>query len=1140
MKNAVTKYLSYVGSLFLVLLLPAIMHAQGEDIKTIVSVFYPVEEYGSQIPELEQKLDFEIIDKSISEALFLISKNFRLEIAFDSNQLRDIDKTITLDQGTMSVADALVYMLEDTGFKAVLTNMGEIILKSSVEEEIFQENVTGRVTDLVTEEPIPGVNIVIAETSVGTTTNQEGYFELNVPSLEEVLIFSFIGYERQEISLNGRTEISVQLVSQAIEGEEMVVTAFGIQRESRQLSYAVQDIDGEAVASVGNSNIVNSLQGKIAGVTVKQTSGAPGSSHRITIRGTRSLLGDNEPLYVIDGLPVSGGSRAIDINPSNIESINVLKGPTAAALYGLRASNGAIVIETKKGTGIPDTGPQVSFESNYNIHQISMLPEKQSMYMQGENGQFNPFSAHSWGPRVDETGTYINQLGEEEEAAIYDNARNYFQTGGIVNSNLNISNSLDRGNYALGLGYTDQSGIMKTTGMQRLNVSVSGGYDLFDDLRISTSMNLVNTQIDDQPTSGTSGWWAVFAVPRSYDLAGKPTHVPGNPYQQINFRGQHDNLYWLLDNNYIDNETSRFLGNLNFTYTPLDWLAVDYRVGMDGYTNRVETVFELGSGSGRTDPPSGGSLNNFMQEYRQVNSNLMATITQDISEDFNIELTFGNEFYHTRARNVTSSGSDFVIGGFHHISNAATHSTAGNLTQSRVVGFYGNLSLSWQNSIFLNATGRNDIVSNMPSQNRSFFYPSIGLSAIFTDFLSIPENILSLGKIRASIAEVGQAGPIHSTQLVYNSGAATGGFAWPYQGLNAFSLSGQLNSDDLRTENTRTYEVGVDLRFLGGRLGLDYTYYDSKADGQIYRVPIALSTGFSNELRNAGEMSVQGHEIMFHITPIATSNIMWDITTNFTTFTNKVLSLAEGIDQLELGGFRVTQVAIPGEEYPAIRGSGFARDPASGEVVVDAREILPNGNPNPTYGMPLRAEHDIILGNSNPDFEVGFVNNFSYRNLSLTAQIDWRQGGKFSSGQNRLGKLYGVNIETANREEDYIYPGKKGYFESGELIVTGENDITIQRGQTFFQSNQDPIAESNVYDATYVRLREVRISYALPSVWLDNLGIRSASVYLIGTNLWTRASVPHFDPEMFNNTASEQYNSYPQTKGFGGGIRIDI
>lgn len=1009
----------------------------------------------------------------------------------------------------------------------------------------LQITVRGTVTDQEGGEPLPGVNVLVKNTTIGTVTGIEGGYTLHVPDDATTLVFSSVGYTTREVMIDNRSVIDVAMAPDVQALSEVVVTAFGIEKEKKALSYAVQEVEGERVAAVGNTNVVNSLQGKVAGVIVKQSSGAPGSRSQITIRGSRSFVGNNEPLYVIDGLPVSSGDRTIDINPNDIKSINVLKGPTAAALYGLRASNGVIVIETKKGEGASKGRPSVTFDANYNVDQISMFPETQTTYAQGERGVFNAHSAFSWGPRIDTMGTYINQLGEPEEAAVYDNAREFFKTGGTLNTNLTITNAFDGGNYAISLGFADQQGIVANTGMQRINFKFAGGYDITDKLRINTSVSYANNLIDRfHPTTGGSNlFYGAFFTPPSYNLKGKPTHEPGDPYKQINFRGQHDNIYWALENNYINDRTTRTFGNISLDYRPMDWLSVNYRIGMDEYTTNIKQVFEKGSGhsGGRTDPPSGGSISNNMLNHRQINSNLNVTLSRNFGDDFNVDFLIGNELYDIRSNTVSNNGSDIVIGGFHHISNTSIQTTSENLSRSRVVGFYGNLSLSWQNSVFLNATGRNDIVSNMPRQNRSFFYPSVGLGVVFTEFLSIPENILTFGKLRASVAEVGQAGPIYSTQTVFVPGTAAGGFTFPYQGLNAFTQSNQFNSTNLRPENTRTFEAGVDLRFLNDRVGLDYTYFNSKAEGQIYEVPIAVSTGYSSELRNAGEMSIRGHELMLNITPVTTSDFRWYVSTNFTTYTNKVLSLAEGIEQLELGGSRVTAVAQEGEEFPSLRGFGYARDPATGEVVVDGRPVLPNGNPNPLYGMPLRSTEEIILGSAQPDFEMGFINRISYKNFTFSAQIDWRKGGKVSSGYNRLGKLYGVLSETENREANYILPGNKGYYnEGGNLVVEGDNDIVIQRGYDFYRVNQDPIIESNVYDATFVRLREVRLSYDLPAGMLENTFIRSASFYLIGRNLWLNAALPHFDPEMFSVSQGEEYTTYPQTKSFGGGVSINF
>ncbi|MEQ9437409.1 MAG: SusC/RagA family TonB-linked outer membrane protein [Cyclobacteriaceae bacterium] len=1129
--------------------------------------------------QAEKKITLQVEEKSILEVLEEIKQHTGYIFVFSNDQI-DVHEKVSLRASDEPISSVLQKVFRGRGVRYHIydeqiilyqnkspqqirsgepgnsegnyTPNDELIRASGqpksrgAQESILQQNIRGQVTDGENGESLPGVNVLAKGTNTGTVTDGDGNYNLTVGDEVTTLVFSSIGFVTEEVAINGQEVINLVLMPDIASLQEVVVTAFGIEREKKALSYAVQEVDGEAVSKVGNPNMISSLQGKVAGVIVRPSTGMPGARPQITIRGSRSFVGDNEPLYVVDGLPIDGGDRAIDINPSDIASINVLKGPTAAALYGLRASNGVIVITTKRGKG---TGgkPQISFDSNYSFDNISVMPDIQQSYMQGEEGVFNPYSSFSWGPRIDTTGIYINQLGEEEPAAAYNNARDFFQTGGTYNGNFTIANSFDGGNYAVGVGYTDQQGIVESTDMQRLNFKLAGDYQLGERLTVGTSLNYSNLRIDEAVQGGgnSSLFYAAFFAPISYNLAGKPYAEPGEPYSQINFRGQHDNIYWSLKNNYTDRKTNRFFGNINTTYKLAEGLSLNYRLGIDTYTESNKSIYALGSGQtgGRTDPPSGGRINDNINTSQQINSNLNLQFSRTFEENFQLDVLVGNEIYDIRSRSVSNQGSDIVIGGFDHISNTSTQTTDEYIGRRRVVGFFGNIAASWKNTLFLNATGRNDIVSNMPRGNRSFFYPSLGLGLAFTELFEVNEDFLTFGKVRASIAEVGQAGPIYSTQNVFVQGGA-GGFTFPFNGINAFSLSNSLNSQVLEPENTRTVELGFDLRFFNARLGLDYTYFDTRSNGQIYRVPIARSTGFSTELRNAGEMSSNGHEIILTGRPIVGNRFSWDISTNFTSYKNIVVSLADGIERLELGGSRANIIAEEGRAYPSLSALGYARDPATGQVVVDGREVLPNGNPNTRYGMPLRSTEEVYLGSVQPDFEIGLVNTFHYQGFSLTAQLDWRKGGVTSSGINRLGKLYGVLAITENREEDYVFPGKQGFYdEEGNLIVEGDNDVVIQRGFEFFRRNQDPIIESNVYDASFLKIREVSLTYDFSQSMLANSFISSASVFLTGRNFLLWSNLPNFDPETGvgnggGNAQGEEYVSYPQLKSYGAGVRL--
>jgi TonB-dependent SusC/RagA subfamily outer membrane receptor len=432
-------------------------------------------EGNAQIKSIEEvKVQLPLNGVSVSEAFSKIEGASPYNFVYLHKEIRNLPE-IFIEHSNQSIYDLLVEIAKQTGLEFKQINQNIHVQKSKKRQfskkvsivQLFLE-ITGKVTD-ENGVPLPGVTIIIEGSSTGTVTDIDGNYTLEAEE-GAVLIFSFVGFENQRIKVGNSNVIDVRLLQDQSSLDEVVVTAFGIEKEKKSLSYAVQEVEGDKLAAVGNTNLVNSIQGKIAGVIVKQSSGAPGSTSQINIRGSRSFVGNNEPLYVVDGLPISSGSRTIDINPNDIKSMNVLKGPTAAALYGLRASNGVVVIETKKGEGALKGVPTVTLESNYNFDQLSRVPDIQNTYAQGERGVFNPFSAFSWGPRIDTMGVYTNQLGEMEEAAVYDNVGDLFRTGGTSNTNLSISNAIERGNYAINLGMANQAGILENTGMQRMNM----------------------------------------------------------------------------------------------------------------------------------------------------------------------------------------------------------------------------------------------------------------------------------------------------------------------------------------------------------------------------------------------------------------------------------------------------------------------------------------------------------------------------------------------------------------------------------------------------------------------------------------------------------------------------------------------
>lgn len=998
----------------------------------------------------------------------------------------------------------------------------------------LEKTITGKVTD-ENDEPLPGVNIVVKNTTTGTVTDVEGNYRLNVPDDVEILVFSSVGYLTEEIVIGSRTSIEVEMTPDIQALSEVVVTAFGIEKDKKALSYATQEVEGQKVSAVGNPNVLNGLQGKVAGVTIRLNSGMPGKAPKINIRGSRSLTGNNQPLYVIDGLPVEGGDRVSDFNPNDIESINVLKGPAASALYGLRASNGVVVITTKSGKR--SSRPTLNFDTQYSIDRVSRLPDLQMVYSQGFNGDFDLSQIWTWGARIDEIGTYTNEFGEQEVAASYDNDKAFYKTGGTLNSNISFADGGENGNYLIGVGYTNQSGIVPGSDMERYNIKFNGETTKINRLTVGLSINYSDLDIDDYPEArGNDNYFrGLVDVPPSYNLKGKPYADPNNPYRQFYYRAGQNNPYWAVNHNFREAQTNRTFGNLSFKYDITDALSATYRIGVDYFNTNSVDFRELGTAPrGRTNPPSGGSVSFVNTTQNQINSNFFLTFDKDISEDINLNVIVGNEFYDIRTNNNTSGGSDFVTGNWVNLANATNISGSNSAYNQRTVGFYGNLNVGWKNMLFLNASGRNDIVSNMPSDNRSFFYPSFGTSFAFTEAFPVLENFLTFGKIRATYAEVGQVGPIYVNEAGFVKGSP-GGFVFPFNGITGLTQRSTIVNPELEPENTKTIELGIDLRFFNNRLGIDYTYYSNKSEGQIYSVPVPLSTGASTEIRNAGEMLSKGHEVTLTTTPVKTTNFEWEFIVNFNTYENTVEALAEGIDRLILSD---PIVAEAGYTYPAIYGRSYLRDPATDQIVID------NDLSSPTYGFPLMDNNLKILGSPVPDYEFNFINNFHYKNFSLTAQLDWRQGGVFWNHSLAEANWRGLAIETLDREQDVIIEGKKGHWEGTELIVEGDNDITIKKQWPYYSQLWTNL-ESQLSDASFVRLREVTLTYSFPEAWFSKGVFSAASFYLTGRNLFL-ISDAFTDPEINSSESGNQnaigveYSETPQTRSYGIGIRVTL
>lgn len=1062
------------------------------------------------------------------------------------------------------------------------------------------KSVSGKVLSAEDGQPIIGASVMVKGTTTGTITGVDGDFTITLAGSAKTLVISYVGMKTLEVDAKANMVVKMESDTKLI--DEVVVTALGISREKKSLGYSVQEVKSEDLMRTNNPDLVSSLSGKIAGIEVRQSSGMPGAPSQVFIRGARSFSGNNQPLYVVDGMPISSGSdysqtgnagvvgaaysnRTVDIDPNDIESINVLKGQAASALYGLRASNGVILITTKSGKNAKGK-TLVTFNTSYTTDEISRPWEPQMEYAHGSYGSYTPVGSFTWGPKISELSQNATYGGDANghpglffdpfkgtwvTPQAYNNAANFFQKGTSLNNSINISKAGEFGNFSVGIGNTDQEGIVSIATMKRYTAKASGTINLTKKWNVTFSSNYSDSKISKMPSGNDSWLFTVYGAPSDYDLMGSPYYMPDGPYnkfRQLSYRrgSVGENPRWAMENNHYLEQTKRFFGNIGTEYNPADWLNIKYQIGIDTYTSDMEDLLQMGSTrTGQSLPtaylkptnlvypynaPTGGRIDKYGLTRRNLNSLLSFTFKKQITDDLSASLMLGNEIDDRYTIDWTMTGTGFTIPGWNNMSNTSTQTADGGEDYYRSVGFYGNLSLDYKNMLYFNATGRNDIVSSMPSGNRSFFYPSASLGFVFTELPVLSNNdILNFGKARVSYAAVGQAGSYN--ERVYVQGAAGSGFltdgiTFPLGGVVGFRPSSTLYDPTLKPQNTTTWEVGLELKGLNNRVGIDYSYSSQLAKDQIFAVPMAGSTGYSQIYMNAGEMSSKSHEIMAFVTPIQTKDFEWTLNVNFTKTVNTCLALADGVDNISLGGFEDPNIrASVGDTYPAIYGTQFLKDDA-GNVLVDDIEFYDDNNngvqdageANPYYGMPLSGEFGKI-GDVSPDFIVGVTNQLRYKFITLTAQLDWKQGGQIYSGSNRLVDLYGTSKATADRSTPFIYNGYKSNGEKNDIERGGENDPDAY--QDLYVDIVSSISEAYVYESSYLKLREIALNLALPKK-ITPKWMSSASLNLSARNILLWTALPNFDPEtsqgMGNMAGGMDYMSLPQTTSYGVGLNI--
>lgn len=1068
-----------------------------------------------------------------------------------------------------------------------------------------QKTVSGTVTNNDDGSAIPGVSILIKGTQTGTVTDLDGKYSIKVPNDASILVFSFVGKETQEVTVGSQTSINVALKTTAIELEGTVITALGISREKKSLGYSTQKISGDKVNTVRTDNFINTMSGKVSGLQVR-TNNNMGGSTNIIIRGSSSLTGNNQPLFVIDGVPISNdntnassqrqggtgydyGNAASDINPDDIASINVLKGAAATALYGSRAANGVIIITTKKGqkaaTGKSYLGVTMNLSGTMGVVDKSTFVNYQKDYGAGY-GPYYSGGDHpglyeydfdgdgvddlvvpttedaSFGEKFDPTLMVYqwdsfdpenpNYMKKTPWVAAANDPITFFEKAWTFKNSIAIDGGTDHSTFRLAYSRLDQSGIMPNSHLTRDNFNFSSSYDLSDKLTASATINYAKTNglgrnstgYSDNILSSFRQWYEtnvdIQDQKAMYELTGR--NVTWNYHSENLLVPEYwDNPYWTRYKNYETDYRNRLFGNIALNYKINDHISILGRATTDYYSEMQEERRAIGSisarfGISRLDVGSG--YQRFNRTFQENNYDLIANYKGNISEDLSVTGLIGTNYRTNMVSSIfASTNGGLVVPGLYSLSNTVSPSLSPIENESRiaVLGMFGQVSFGYKNMAYLDATLRRDKSSTLPTENSAYLYPSVSGNFIFSQILDA--DWLSFGKVRANYAEVGNDAPFASINDTYAKPS-------PFGSTTLFSVPSTKNNSQLKPERTRSLEAGIEMMFKDNRIGLDFAVYKNNTIDQILPVSISTATGYSTKYVNSGEIENKGIELSLFATPVKTADFSWDLILNWAKNTNKVLSLYEGVDNLQLGSFQggISINATVGEPYGVIQGTDFVIDDATGKKVINS-----SGYHDGYY--KISSTSDNVIGNINPDWNAGLTNRFNYKDFSLSFLLDYQKGGSVFSLDQWYGQGTGLYANTVFTN-DLGNPVRNTLADGGGVILDGvkedgtPNDQRV-RGDNYalFGWARNPNSMF-VYDASYLKLRELVLTYKLPKKMIGDSFIRGASISFVGSNLWIIfKNLPDADPESgvsSGNLQGWQSGVLPTTRNFGINVNLQF
>jgi TonB-linked SusC/RagA family outer membrane protein len=1034
---------------------------------------------------------------------------------------------------------------------------------------LIQSKLEGTVIDAVTKETIIGASVNIKGTTHGVVTDLDGKFFFQTgQKLPYTLIVSYLGYKKVEIVVN-ENPIKISLTQEQNALSEVVVTALGISKEKKSLGYTTQSLKNKDLVNTKESNFLNSLTGKLAGVRITNSQGDMGSS-RIIIRGETSIAGNNQPLFVVDGVPVdnsqlgsTGGAtrdfrNAIaDLNPQDIETLTVLKGPNAAALYGSRAAHGVVLITTKSGKGQKGLG--ISFSSGITLSQVATLPSFQNSFGQGSNGKFsyvdgkgggvNDGVDESWGPKLD--GRLIPQFYSNGQAVPFvahpDNVKNFFNTGLTFDNSISVAKSDEKSDFRLGVNNQKQTGTVPNSEINKTNFTISTNYELSKSIKVGVNANYIVTNAPALP-GGPSGGRAA-GVMLQFLWFGRQVDINdlNNDWNKNWNNSYYSNPYWNAYYNTTSQQRNRLIGDVHLDAKLADGLNFKFRTGVDYYNDRRKYTIKYG-----TNGTPFGSYAEDAYTVNEQNTEGIFTYTKKINDDFSLDALAGFNIRNHSDANNYQKAPRLAVPDLYTLTNSRDPLTSSNsLSRLRVYSAYASAQFGYKNYAFLNVTARNDWSSTLPSSNRSYFYPSVNGSVVLSEALNLKSNTLDFLKLRGGWSEVGNDADPYQLATVYN-------FQTAFDGNPIQTSSQKKLNENLKPETTRSTELGLEASFWKNRLHFDVAYYNTNSLDQILEIKTTTASGYNTQLINAGKINNHGVEIQLDGNPVQTQDFKWNVAVNYSKNISKVevLDYDKQIQNYTIGSSGgVDVLASVGQAYGALYGTAYQRD-ASGNIVIGAN------------GLPKADPQKKVLGHYTPDYLAGLTNTLTYKNLEFSFLVDASVGGELFSGTNRTGNYTGVlaqtmpGRDTANGGLSYYYPANNTtnpktlltggaaptgvtVYDDGMIFngvyADGTPNKQVISAQEYYKASYN-ISEAYIYSSTFVKMREIKLAYNFNKSFAKRLGLEGASITAVGRNLFfIYKDAPNIDPETAFNTGNAQgleSLALPTTRNFSLNVNL--